>query len=68
MVPFIPFHNKRFNGAGRMARAINGWPYATSFDTHELDMSKRINVYVIRYDTPKVTLAKRELPGQVIAR
>ena len=53
-------------GARRIARAAcNGHQFATSYDTHVLDMSKRINVYVIRYDTVdalrKVRLSKARI-------
>ena len=47
-----------FNGAASQWLAI-----CHVIRYHVLDMSKRINVYVIQYDTRKVSLAKRELPA-----
>ena len=46
-----PFHGSIIAVQRRRAhRQGNGWPYATSYDTHVLDMAKLINVYGIRYD------------------
>ena len=37
MVPFIPFHNKQFNGAGRIARA------GQTFEIFKVSLAKRLS-------------------------